>query len=222
MEIGETVHKRRSIRNFQKQRVPNEIISKALEIARWSPSTGNTQPWEILVVSGEKVNLLAAGFCRKVVQQAEQKPDFPIPDTFSFNGEAKRRYSEAGKGLFGKMKIGRDDYQKRFEHLLNNCSGYGAPHFVFVMVDSSLGAFSILDVGIFVQTFCLAATSLGIGTCIMANLVRYPEVIRKIIHIPDHKKFLIGIAVGYPVQDDEVNIFRTPREEITQFVKWVE
>jgi nitroreductase len=34
--------------------VPREVISKILKAARWSPSWGNTQPWELVVVQGEK------------------------------------------------------------------------------------------------------------------------------------------------------------------------
>lgn len=222
MNISEAILKRRSTRSFLPSPVSREAITQALELARWAPSVGNTQPWDVWVVSGEKVSQLAGGFCRKVVQQAAQQPDFPIPDIFTFEGDTMRRYRETGKSLFGNMGIRRDDYHKRFEHLLNNSSGYGAPHFLFVLVDRSLGIFSILDVGIFVQTFCLAATDLGLGTCIMANLVRYPEVIRELLPIPEDKRLLIGIAVGYPDLGDPVNRFRSSREELRQFVTWIE
>ena len=222
MNVTEAVLKRRSTRSFLAHPVPRETITQALELARWSPSVGNTQPWDVWVVSGEKVGKLSGGFCRKVVQQAEQKPDFPIPDIFTFEGGSMRRYRETGKSLFGNMGIRRDDYHKRFEHLLNNSSGYGAPHFLFVLVDQSLGIFSILDVGIFVQTFCLAATDLGLGTCIMANLVRYPEVIRELLPIPENKRLLIGIAFGYADLADPVNKFRSSREELSNLITWIE
>ena len=41
---------RRSIRGFTGATVPDELINKILEAARWSPSAGNSQPWEFVVI----------------------------------------------------------------------------------------------------------------------------------------------------------------------------
>ena len=43
-----------SIRAFTDQTVPRELLTEIIEIARWSPSYKNTQPWDVLVLSGEK------------------------------------------------------------------------------------------------------------------------------------------------------------------------
>ncbi|MFC1580357.1 nitroreductase family protein [Thermodesulfobacteriota bacterium] len=41
---------RRSVRKLRREPVPDELIEKILEAARWAPSAGNAQPWEFLVV----------------------------------------------------------------------------------------------------------------------------------------------------------------------------
>jgi len=46
----ELVKKRRSFRRFKSDPVPKEILEKVLEAARHSPSAGNSQPWEFVVV----------------------------------------------------------------------------------------------------------------------------------------------------------------------------
>jgi len=46
----ELVKKRRSFRRFKPDPVPKEILEKVLEAARHSPSAGNSQPWEFVVV----------------------------------------------------------------------------------------------------------------------------------------------------------------------------
>jgi len=53
MDIENAVRERRSIRMFKPDPVPKEIIGQILEEARWSPSWGNTQPWELYVVTGD-------------------------------------------------------------------------------------------------------------------------------------------------------------------------
>jgi nitroreductase len=46
----ELVKKRRSIRRFKPDPIPDESIDKILEVARWAPSGFNMQPWEFVVV----------------------------------------------------------------------------------------------------------------------------------------------------------------------------
>jgi nitroreductase len=44
------VKKRRSIRRFKPDPIPDEYIDKIIEVARWAPSGFNLQPWEFVVV----------------------------------------------------------------------------------------------------------------------------------------------------------------------------
>src|SRR5215210_2427596 len=42
----------RAVRSFRPDPVPQEVLDDILEVARWSGSASNKQPWEILVVRG--------------------------------------------------------------------------------------------------------------------------------------------------------------------------
>jgi len=50
MTAFETILKRRSVRKFKKTEIPEEIISKMLEAARFAPSWANTQCWRFILV----------------------------------------------------------------------------------------------------------------------------------------------------------------------------
>jgi len=50
----ELVKKRRSIRRFKSDPIPEDVIEKIMEVARWAPSGFNTQPWEIVVLTEEE------------------------------------------------------------------------------------------------------------------------------------------------------------------------
>ncbi len=41
---------RRSIRRFKPDPVPDEVIRKVLDIARYAPSAANRQPWDVVVI----------------------------------------------------------------------------------------------------------------------------------------------------------------------------
>jgi nitroreductase len=52
-EFLEFVKKRRSIRSFKPDPIPDGSIQEMLEAARWAPSPINAQPWEFIVVKSE-------------------------------------------------------------------------------------------------------------------------------------------------------------------------
>lgn len=50
LDVFELFKSRRSIRSFTSEDVSNEDLEKILEAARWAPSAGNIQPWELIII----------------------------------------------------------------------------------------------------------------------------------------------------------------------------
>jgi nitroreductase len=82
--------------------------------------------------------------------------------------------------------------------------------------------YALLDVGLVVQTICLLAHARSLGTCIMAAAVRYPDVLRKVAAIPDDRRIVAGIALGYPDPDYPLNRFERTRADVREIVHWVD
>jgi nitroreductase len=53
-DVSDALKNRRSIRNYKKQALPQDIVEKLLEAARWAPSAGKVQPWAFVVGSLQK------------------------------------------------------------------------------------------------------------------------------------------------------------------------
>lgn len=51
MELSRVIASRRSLRAFSDRSVEPEKIERMIEAARWSPSSGNRQPWRYVIVS---------------------------------------------------------------------------------------------------------------------------------------------------------------------------
>jgi nitroreductase len=49
------VKKRRTIRQFKPDRIPDDYITQIIEVARWAPSGFHTQPWEFVVIKDPEV-----------------------------------------------------------------------------------------------------------------------------------------------------------------------
>lgn len=70
--VLETIKKRRSIRRFRNDPVPQEALRELLEAACWAPSAGNLQPWEFYVVTNVALKRdLAAAASQRFVGEAQ-------------------------------------------------------------------------------------------------------------------------------------------------------
>jgi len=68
----DAIEKRRSIRKFKSDPVPDEYITALIEAARLAPSGSNTQPWRFKIVSDDetKAKLAVAAYHQSFVAQA--------------------------------------------------------------------------------------------------------------------------------------------------------
>ena len=78
MDVSEAVAERRSIRCFKPDEVPEHLIREILDQARWSPSWGNTQPWEFYILTGEKLAEFRAANRKNLRNRIPEAPDVPI------------------------------------------------------------------------------------------------------------------------------------------------
>jgi len=57
----EAVRGRKSVRAFKPELVPKELIEKILEATRWTPSAGNCQPREFIIVKNPEIKRRLCG-----------------------------------------------------------------------------------------------------------------------------------------------------------------
>jgi nitroreductase len=50
--------------------------------------------------------------------------------------------------------------------------------------------------------------------------VAYPDVIRKVLSLPEEKLLVLGIPIGYPDWDEPVNQYRSQRAPLDEVTKW--
>jgi nitroreductase len=67
----ELVKKRRTMRRFKPDPIPDDYIEKIIEVARWAPSGFNMQPWEFVVVKKPELRNKIVGFINEYWIQAK-------------------------------------------------------------------------------------------------------------------------------------------------------
>ena len=74
-DVLELVKKRRSVRRFKPDPVPDDYFDKIIEVARQAPSGFNTQPWEFVIVKDEALR-------KRIVDLFPPQDDLRAPRDF--------------------------------------------------------------------------------------------------------------------------------------------
>lgn len=221
MELAAAIKGRRSIRKFKAQDVPKNVLTEVLEMARWSPSWGNTQPWDLYILTGKALAKFKEINLGKTLAGEPISSDVPMLEKWP--DAMKARYGELGKVVLSAQGIKREDKAGRDKYYQDMVSFFDAPCLILACISrDNLVEYQMLDVGLIAQTLCLAAHDKGLGTCLLAAAARYPAEIRKIAAIPDDKKIVVGIALGYPDPSFPLNTFERDRAQLDEFVHWAE
>ena len=96
MDILRAVKDRRSIRDFQKKKIPDELLNKLMEALIWAPSAGNLQARKFYFVKNEKIRkmIAAAALAQNFIAQA------PLVIVGCADSRISIKYGERGVYLY--------------------------------------------------------------------------------------------------------------------------
>jgi len=220
-DIEDAVLRRRSIRAFLPKPVPEKLIRRLLEVARWAPSGSNIQPWRVHVLRGKSQQaytdaLTAAARAGepRAMEYHYYAPKWREPYL------ARRR--ACGFGLYGAMGIARDDMAGRTRAQERNYQFFGAPAGMLFWIPSDLEHGSWLDYGTFIHTIVLAAYGYGLAATAQGALGECPHVAHKMFDIGSDWKLIGGLSLGWPDPDAAVNLFQPDRIDVDAFTTWLD
>jgi nitroreductase len=219
MELLRGIQTRRSIRGYTSKLVSNSVLKKILGAAKNAPSYTNTQPWEMTVVTGKKREELIQKLYEVAQSKKRGSPHLPFPKAWP--EPMRKRLLLHMTGRWEAAGVHRGDQEGKRMLFLRNFQFFHAPVVFMVYMDGRLGEWSIFDLGLFVQNLCLAAHAVGLGTCIQAVPMVYPEVIAKCLGIPSSRKIVIAISAGYEDKKAPINRYRSEKKGIEEWVNWL-
>ena len=190
-KVFEAILKRRSIRKYKGEEIPQDTVKKVLEAANWAPSNGNSQPWSFIVTRGEYVDQVCQVFSNWAKDYIPNAP-----------------YIEEEK------KAGMLKYAENFGgapmHVIVTYKTYEDE----IQTEEALMAASAA-----IQNLCLAAWEEGLGTVWIAGHVAHDNTTREILELDKNEKIAAIIPIGYPDMDPPVPPREDP--ELVEKVKWM-
>ncbi len=216
MDLSEALRATAAIRDFRPEPVPDPIVHRVLDTARFAPSGGNRQGWRVIVVNDPTTrahlrDLYLAGWYEYLAQiEAGLVPWAPITDEPAearaiANAPAVAERAAHDPGGFA-------------EHLDT------VPVMLVVLAD--LRALAAVDKGADRYTFAgaasiypfawsllLAARDEGLGGVITTMPIRREHDVRSLLGVPDELALAAVIALGYPSHQPR----RLTRQPVDEF-----
>lgn len=211
--LAQILEDRWTCRQFLPEQVPQTDIERLLALSQRTPSWCNTQPWQVVVTSGEETERFKKALAEHLLVHP-QEPDIAFPAAYTGQYQARRR--ECGYQLYDSVGISKDDGEQRLKQMLRNFELFDAPHVAIVTSEVDLGVYGAVDCGLWVSTFLLGAQAIGLAAAPQAALAGYSPFLREYFGIPDNRQVVVGISFGYADTEHPINRFRTSRAPISE------
>jgi len=196
MDVREAIRKRRSIRAYRPDGIPEDVLERLLEALRLAPSGGNRQPFKFIVVRDQATREKVAAACR-------WKPG--RPHGHEFVAEAPLVIVACGS---------EKDAVTRFYKDGEASLTMGVAPDAIDRDPADINNLMAVDMAIALDHLSLAATEEGLGTCWIAALDE--RELRRVLSVPDDMRVLFVMPVGYAVSWPEAR----PRKPLEEIVCW--
>jgi nitroreductase len=193
-----------SCRRYKPDDVPDEVVFRAVEAARFAPQGGNRQPTRLVVV-------------RDRAKKERLRDLYLVPwdkyyEAASSGGQALGEYNSAQRAA---------DLANEFAHnlaevplLIVVCARADALH----VTDKDQGRPSVVggaSIYPFVQNLCIALRVEGVATTLTTLLCEYEAEVKDLLDIPDEYLTACHLAAGYPERPFPTKLKRMAVEDTT-------
>lgn len=215
MQVEDVLKSRHAVRDFTDQPVAKETIQEIVRLAQQTPSWVNSEPWRVYAATGQSLAQIRQGCLDLAAQKVATNPDLKTMSRDDWDPRPQKLMEDWGHDLVHSFT----DFDEAHTVMtgasdaLNN-----APAILFVTIPKQTPDWAILDAGAFMQSLLLAATAKGLGSIPTYNSVRYPQVVRQVLGIPETERLLVGVELGYE-SSAKVNAFRAQRPDLSDVLK---
>lgn len=211
-DLKKLIKGRRSVRQWKKQEVPEELLRKAVELATWAPNGGNYQGWRFVIVKKKETIEKMANAVQSVADKIAS-----WPEAMSWQEDVNRYQKNASffrnapvcigafSGVYqspmDKVLVARESFDREAKEILGFRKS--AP----TAIQSGAAA---------VATMLLVFHQMGLGAVWLVSPIQAKKEIEAILKVSSNMDLICLIAVGYP--DESPQRDRNPVDQVLEFV----
>lgn len=205
MDFAAIIKNRHATRWFSRQQVKRSDIREIIAEAHTAPSWMNAQERKVYVAVVDTTKVIRTEFEERAKEGMIGVSDFTEVRRNEWSQKAQRNMYHYSQSLE------RDLGDRLDEFLHSQDTVYNAPALLYLTLPKNPNRWAILDLGAFEQSILLSATGRGIDSIVSYAIIKYPDIIRKHLPIPEDEEIAIGIALGYADEEHLLNRYRTNR-----------
>jgi len=217
VDLLEALRTTGAVREFRPDPVPDEVVHRLLDTARFAPSGGNRQGWRVVVVKDPETRrrfrdlYLPGWYDYLAIRAAGLTPWAPITDR-----EAEREAMAAAPAIAADADAGPGGFAEHLDQV---------PVLLVLLAD--LGALAAVDrdhdrytmaggasIYPFAWNLLLAARAEGLGGVMTTMLIRREAEVKALLGAPDELAVAAVLALGHPVHQP-TRLTRDPVEAFT-------
>jgi nitroreductase len=211
-DLEKLIKGRRSVRQWKKQEVSEELLRKAVELATWAPNGGNYQGWRFVIVKKKETIEKMANAVQSVADKIAS-----WPEAMSWQEDVNRYQKNASFfrnapvciGVFSggyqspmdKVLVARESFDREAKEIL------GFRRSAPTAIQSGAAA---------VTTMLLVFHQMGLGAVWLVSPIQAKKEIEAILKAPSNMDLICLIAVGYPNELPQRD--RKPVDQVLDFV----
>jgi nitroreductase len=214
VELDEVMRTTAAVRTFTDEAIPDEVLYRVLDRARFAPSGGNRQGWRVIVVRDPSL--------RRAVRDAY------VLGWREYVGHAVRGLVPFAPGRDGRwIEPAIDLEEARSVEQPNDFADHLDTVPVMLVLCCQLGALAVLDNGLdrqsivgggsiypFAHNLLLSARNEGLGGVMTTVICREEAHVRRLLHIPEGYAVAGLVALGRP-EHQVTRLSRRPVEAFT-------
>ncbi len=200
----ELVKSRRTVRRFKPDPFPDEWLYNMLEVARWSPSGANGQPWEFIIIKDQKMKDKMAECYLEIRPEHFMIEQTRIPELRHHQTVTKQEFQPGFKDAPVLIMVCGD--RRTFQASVLGGRFFGS--------EMGLDGTYQKNIGNAVYGIMLTARTYGLGTQWLTVANMWGELIKPLLGVPPQICLQVCVPVGYPLHEPAPSWRRDLKEMI--------
>ena len=200
LSFTEIMKQRHSTRYFLSKPIPKETLKQIIETSLLTPSWGNSQPWTIYVASGNTLENIKKDWVSKNKEGIKGNSDIEAGHRNDFSQRCQKCMGEIMNQVGEVLK----DPKGTALWDANICL-FNAPTIVYITIPKQRTLYNLFDSGAIEMSVMAAAKEHGIDSVSAYESIKYPDILRKHMKIPDDEDIVIGVSLGYKDEENILN-----------------
>ena len=212
-ELEEIIKGRRSIRKWKKDRISEDLLGKAVELATWAPNGGNFQGWRFKVVTKRELIVRMADTVQSV---ADKIASWPEASRWEEDAGKMRKNASYFRNAPTCIAIFIRQYESVADKILSSRDRTD-PEAKQIRDSRRFAPTGIQSAAAAITTLLLVFHAMGLGAVWLAAPLIAKREIEELLSVPEGMDLVSLVAVGHP--DERPQKDRKPVSEVVELVQ---